>query len=298
MDTSAILGVAAPFAALGACAVTLALASRKVRILSPTSRKQPKNSAKAEKPSPISDAIERYSEMTGDQFSPSEIAAIWAAATFLPCLVGLMMGFGAVSLVFGAAGAAAVPVWAQSMRKKQARRFEDMLGQTMPLIASNLRAGVSVTQAIAPVAANMGEPIKSEFARLAAEVNGGTPMPDALDAMAARTKSADLKLFATAVAISQQSGGSLGDITDRVGETVRARTEMRAFIRAKTSLNRIESMILSGLPVLIFCVLMVISQTHREFYLTPTGFVVLGICLLMDLVGLVFIRKMGDIKTD
>ncbi|MFR3998792.1 MAG: type II secretion system F family protein [Paratractidigestivibacter faecalis] len=119
----------------------------------------------------------------------------------------------------------------------------------MPLIASNLRAGSSVAQAIGPVAENMSDPIKSEFRRLTSDIRAGTPVPEALDKVADRTGSRDLRLFATAVDISQQTGGSLADITENVGQTVRARVEARKTIKSKTSLNRIESQIMVGLPV-------------------------------------------------
>ena len=120
----------------------------------------------------------------------------------------------------------------------------------MPLIASNMRAGASVAAAITPVAEAMEEPVRGEFGRLAADVKSGTPLAEALDTMAERNTSKDLRLFAIAVRVSQQRGGSLAEITERVGETVRVRTEMRRFI-AKTSLNRFEAYFLSGMPMFI-----------------------------------------------
>ncbi|MFR4802001.1 MAG: type II secretion system F family protein [Eggerthellaceae bacterium] len=172
------------------------------------------------------------------------------------------------------------------------------MGQAMPLIASNLRAGSSVAQAIGPVAENMSDPIKSEFRRLASDIRAGTPVPEALDKVADRTGSRDLRLFATAVDISQQTGGSLADITENVGQTVRARVEARKTIKSKTSLNRIESQIMVGLPVFMMAALLAISPSHREFYSQPSGWALIALAVVLDAIAYLMMRKMGDVKLD
>ena len=200
--------------------------------------------------------------------------------------------------MLNAIGALSVPAYASTRKRRRRRLFEDQLGEVMPLIASNMRAGASVAAAITPVAEAMEEPVRGEFARLAADVKSGTPLAEALDTMAERNTSKDLRLFAIAVRVSQQRGGSLADITERVGETVRARTEMRRFIRAKTSLNRFEAYFLSGMPIFILLILLMMSETHRAFYATPMGWAVLAVCLVLDALGLSIMFKMGELETD
>ena len=194
--------------------------------------------------------------------------------------------------------AAGFPVYLKIRRDSGKKKFEEQLGQAMPLIASNLRAGSSVAQAIGPVAENMSDPIKSEFRRLASDIRAGTPVPEALDKVADRTGSRDLRLFATAVDISQQTGGSLADITENVGQTVRARVEARKAIKSKTSLNRIESQIMVGLPVFMMAALLAISPSHREFYSQPSGWALIALAVVLDALAYLMMRKMGDVKLD
>lgn len=125
-------------------------------------------------------------------------------------LTALALGVGPLSLLLLPVCAAGFPLYLKVRRDSGKKKFEEQLGQAMPLITSNLRAGSSVAQAIGPVAENMSDPIKSEFRRLASDIRAGTPVPEALDKVADRTGSRDLRLFATAVDISQQTGGSLG----------------------------------------------------------------------------------------
>ena len=120
----------------------------------------------------------------------------------------------------------------------------------------------------------------------------------ALDKVADRTGSRDLRLFATAVDISQQTGGSLADITENVGQTVRARVEARKTIKSKTSLNRIESQIMVGLPVFMMAALLAISPSHREFYSQPSGWALIALAVVLDALAYLMRRKMGDVKLD
>ena len=240
-------------------------------------------------------ALDRMATQIGPSVSASELGAIWIGCALLPGLIGLVAGLGAGSLMLNAIGALSVPAYASTRKRRRRRLFEDQLGE---VIASNMRAGASVAAAITPVAEAMEEPVRGEFARLAADVKSGTPLAEALDTMAERNTSKDLRLFAIAVRVSQQRGGSLADITERVGETVRARTEMRKFIRAKTSLNRFEAYFLSGMPIFILLILLMMSETHRAFYATPMGWAVLAVCLVLDALGLSIMFKMGELETD
>ena len=51
--------------------------------------------------------------------------------------------------------------------------------------------------------------ISVSYTHLTSDIRAGTPVPEALDKVADRTGSRDLRLFSTAVDISQQTGGSL-----------------------------------------------------------------------------------------
>lgn len=246
----------------------------------------------------VAAALVSVCEQASPQLSVQEAEIVWAATATLPALIALALGVGPLSLVLLPVSAAGFPVYLKIRRDSGKKKFEEQLGQAMPLIASNLRAGSSVAQAIGPVAENMSDPIKSEFRRLTSDIRAGTPVPEALDKVADRTGSRDLRLFATAVDISQQTGGSLADITENVGQTVRARVEARKTIKSKTSLNRIESQIMVGLPVFMMAALLAISPSHREFYSQPSGWALIALAVVLDALAYLMMRKMGDVKLD
>ena len=240
----------------------------------------------------VAAALVSVCEQASPQLSVQEAEIVWAATATLPALTALALGVGPLSLVLLPVSAAGFPVYLKIRRDSGKKKFEEQLGQAMPLIASNLRAGSSVAQAIGPVAENMSDPIKSEFRRLTSDIRAGTPVPEALDKVADRTGSRDLRLFATAVDLSQQTGGSLADIPEHVGQPARAR------VKSKTSLNRIESQIMVGLPVFMMAALLAISPSHREFYSQPSGWALIALAVVLDAFAYLMMRKMGDVKLD
>ena len=241
--------------------------------------------------------VAAMTEGTGIELLPRELVLLSVVAGSVLFLGSQVMGMAlGTSLVLGIVGLAGLPLYVFLQRGANAGKFEDQLGAAMPLIASNLRAGLTLRQALVPVAENMKDPIRTEFFRLADEVSSGTPMPAALDALADRANSDDLRLFATAVSIQTTQGGSIADITEQVGATVRMRAEMRQFVKSKTSMATISTLVMTAAPVLVFIAMMAMSEIHREFYLSLTGMMVLGLCLILNALGWLIMRVMSKIE--
>ena len=292
-------------AVLTLCVMAL-LVSRQLRVLSERRNiyHEGEEEAKARKTASIITAelrevARKHIEGRGVKFSLNEVTSIWAAATAVPPLVGIVMGMDALVVMLLAALGAFIPLFALSFRKKHSeKRFEELLGQTMPLISANLRGGAMLSQAIRPVAENMDEPIKSEFEQLRRDMDRGMPVDKALDKMAERNNSADLKLFASAGHAQMRTGGSLADIVDSVGNTIQQRCEMRQMVRSRTSQARFTAILMVCVPPALGLVFYVGNDMYREFYSSAMGLVVIGICALLEILGYFIANKMLDIKTD
>ena len=241
----------------------------------------------------------KHIEGSGVKFSLNEFMSIWAACTAVPPLLGIVMGMDALVVMLLTALGAFLPLFILSAKKKHSeKRFEELLGQTMPLISANLRGGAMLSQAIRPVAENMDEPIKSEFEQLRRDMDRGMPVDKALDKMAERNNSSDLKLFASAVRAQMRTGGAIADIVDSVGNTIQQRCELRQMVRSRTSQARFTAILMVCVPPALGIVFYIGNDMYREFYSSPMGFVVIGVCALFEILGYFIANKMIDIKTD
>ena len=214
----------------------------------------------------LREVARKHIEGSGIKLSLNEFMSIWAACTAVPPLIGIVMDMDALVVMLFAALGAFIPLFALSFRKKHSeKRFEELLGQTMPLISANLRGGAMLSQAIRPVAENMDEPIKSEFEQLRAQM---------------------------------RTGGSLADIVDSVGNTIQQRCEMRQMVRSRTAQARFTAILMVCVPPALGLVFYVGNDMYREFYSSAMGLVVIGICALLEILGYFIANKMLDIKTD
>ena len=291
-------------AVLSLCVMAL-LVSRQLRIVA--ERRDVYNEKKPEKRENILAKIKgdlreiarKGVEGSGVKISLNEFMSIWFACAAVPPLLGLVMGVDpAASLVLILPGTAG-PIFALSViKKRNEKKFEEMLGQTMPLIASNLRGGALLSQAIRPVAENMDDPIRSEFAILRRDMDRGMPVDKALDKMAERNNSSDLRLFASAVRAQMKTGGSLADIVDSVGNTIQQRCELRQMVRSKTSQAKFMAKLMVAVPPLLGLVFFFGNETYREFYTSAMGLLTIIACAILEAIGYFVANKMCDIQTD
>lgn len=250
----------------------------------------------------LADTIERLEhdlEGSGIKLSGREIGSLWAAAIAIPPLVAGILGTPfAMCLLLAVLGTIAPFIAVRALKGRNERRFEEMLGQALPLMASNLRGGMSIRQSILPVAQDMDEPIRSEFAILARDIGTGMPVADAVDKMAERNNNRDLKLLSSAVRAQQKTGGNLAAIVEQVGATVRERVSLRMEVRGKTSQGRATMWIMAVVPPVLLAALWTMNDMYAEFFGGPMGPLVLIACAVMEILGIVVTNKICKIETD
>src|SRR3546814_14102281 len=92
-----------------------------------------------------------------------------------------------------------------SRRRKQ---FNELLPDTLHLLASTMRAGYSLMQGVEAVSAEVSEPVGRELRRVVTEARLGRPLEESLDGVADRMGTA---AFAwAAMAIRTQNGRKVG----------------------------------------------------------------------------------------
>lgn len=247
----------------------------------------------------LREALRASLEGSGVPFSEHEMLSVWTACVALPPLAVLALGAGALAAVAVAAvGAAAPALWLRHAKRRNRMRFADDLGHALPLVATNLRGGLSIKQALVPVATNLNQPIKGEFEILSRNLERGMSVEEALAVMAERNDNKDLVLLASAVATQTETGGNLADIVDTVAGTIRQRTELRRSISSKTAQQRGTAVFLLLFPVVILVAVCALSTTYLEFYTQPLGWVVLIVCALLEGCGYYLVNRMTDIKID
>lgn len=240
----------------------------------------------------LSDALER----SGIALRPGEFVVALSAATLAALLLGLMLGGPLLGLGAAALTIAGFHIAVTVRTRRRRARFAEQLGDTLQLLASSLRAGHSLLQAIDALSQETDAPTSEEFRRLLFETRLGRPLPEALRSVAERVDNEDFSWVVQAIEIHREVGGDLADLLDRVAGTIRDRARVRRQVDSLTAEGKLSAMILFSLP---FGMVALIRITNPEYLadLTSTSLgrtmIVVGIGLLA--IGGVWLHKLSKI---
>ena len=230
--------------------------------------------------------------------TPEEWVLIRVAASIMLGLALLLALRSPVGALMGPAlGWLAPSVWLDMKRRSRSKRFEEALPDALMLMASSLRSGFALDQAILSAADQSDSDVSSEFKRAVQEMRIGIPLEDALDRSAARVASADFHWVVTALRIQRRSGGNLAELLVTASKTVRQRAELAREVRALTAEGRMSAYVLMALPIGLFAFLMLTQPGYlAPMWSTPVGWALTAAAVIMLLIGWLLMQKMVKVE--
>ncbi|HET8584005.1 MAG TPA: VWA domain-containing protein [Jatrophihabitans sp.] len=237
-------------------------------------------------------------DRAGLRMRPEEWAVIHLAAALVPAVVLLLATGSFIGFVIGGVlGWLAARVFVHTRISRRQAAFADQLPDTLQLLASSLRTGFSLSQAIGGVVREGTEPTASEFARALTEVRIGAELEDALDDVARRMDCEDLHWLVMAVRISREVGGNLAETLQTTVQTMRQRAELRGQVRVLSAEGRISARILTALPFVLAAGLALIRPAYLKPLFTHTaGIAMLCVGAVLLTVGSFWLSRIVKIK--
>jgi tight adherence protein B len=175
--------------------------------------------------------------------------------------------------------------------------FSDQLPDMLQLIASTLKAGFSLPQALDAVVREENQPAAGEFSRVLAEARIGGNPEDGLDAVASRMDSDDLRWTVMAIRIQRGVGGNLAEVLLTIAGTIREREFLRRQVRALSAEGRLSAYVLVALPLIVATWLFVSSATYmRPLYTTPLGYFLLVTAGTLLLIGTYWMHRVIKVE--
>jgi len=177
------------------------------------------------------------------------------------------------------------------------RRFEMELPDFLTLVASGLRSGLSFGQAVGGAAVSGSDALARQMRRVTAEVSVGVNLADALDHVAGRMESRDLRWTVQALRVQGEVGGSLSRILDIAARAVRQRAQLNREVRTLSAEGRLSAIILMILPAAIFLFFLIIRPEYIAVFWTSTvGWVLLAFLLVLLALGALWMRRIAEIR--
>jgi len=203
------------------------------------------------------------------------IQSIW----LLPILI-FGLGFGTLAFI----------------RFRLHRRFKQIRQQlpgVMELLATSLRAGLSLRAAFVQVSRQSPNPIAKELAVLERMQRVGIQLEEAVLQWSRRIPLDEIGLLGFAVGVSASSGGNLADTLDRLSATFRQRLLLEEKVDALTSQGRLQAWVMVALPIALALVLTMIDpHSMSALWFTGAGHAVIAGVLVLEFLGLMWIRRL------
>ncbi len=188
-------------------------------------------------------------------------------------------------------------VYVQVKARRRSAEFADQLPDALQLIASSLRSGFSLPQALDGVVREGSEPIASEFGRALAESRLGVRLEDALESGADRMRSQDLAWVVMAVRISRDVGGNLAEVLLNTVHTMRERAQLARQVRALSAEGRLSAYVLIGLPLVVTGWFSLVKPEYlRPLYTSAAGIVMLVVAALGMVVGSFWMSRVVKVE--
>ena len=232
-------------------------------------------------------------------------AGEWFVLRVLAVLVGGLVGYVLlltrnpwVGLVIGVVAGLVLPaVILRYLAKRRANKFEFLLPDVLMLTATSLASGFSLLQALDAVARDAPEPCAKEFSRALAETRIGADVSDALEHMADRMDSHNMRWATMAIRIQREVGGNLAETLRTTAATLREREGLRRHVKALSAEGRLSAYILIALP---FGLLFYSMWTNYEYvsllWNSLYGFIMIGMGLIAMVIGIFWMRNVVKIE--
>ena len=220
-----------------------------------------------------------------------------AAVLVLPLMVWLLLDLPVLAVATAIVIALLPRFVLRWLQKRRLGRLHAQLPDALMMLASGLRGGANLQQAMEGLSRDLSPPISQELALVVREQRLGVAFEDAIDHLAQRVPSQDVQMVSSALRISREVGGNLADTVARLGDTIRKRLMMEQKIKALTSQGRLQGIVMTVLPALIiFALLQIEPQAMGALFNTMRGWVVLAMAILFEVLGYLWIRKIVSIE--
>ncbi|MDJ0754751.1 MAG: type II secretion system F family protein [Ardenticatenaceae bacterium] len=235
------------------------------------------------------------------RLKPSEYMAVRfaaAAVVFIICNMIISLNY-SVSILIGAAVAIFIPpIYLRSQRRRYISAFNFQLIEATSTMASAIRAGMSVPQAIEQVSRKVPAPAQQEFQKLSREVNLlGVSIEEGLQNALQRLPSDDLAVVIATLMIQRQSGGNLVDALSQLSDIMRSRAQLRDEVNTMTAEVRYSAYIVTLMPVIIvFFLRNIAPDLVNPLFESVFGWIILSIFVAVQIVAFLFIRRIADVR--
>jgi len=218
-------------------------------------------------------------------------------AILLLGLLGLAFSGSFLGFFIGVAIGCFLPwVVLRHLEQKRKQRLDMQLVDGIMTLASGVRAGLNLVQAMELLVTNSAGPIKQEFAQLLREYQLGLDLNQCMRNAANRIGSSHYRLLFTAIEMHRLRGGDTGESLDRIAESIREIQRLEGKLDALTAQGRTQASMMAAAPAAILAIYYLIDpKAVTMLFVEPMGRLMLLAAAVLIVIGFLWIRRIMSV---
>lgn len=216
------------------------------------------------------------------------LSAVMGMALHFPAFVtGLLMGVTLGGFIY----------YLKYRCAQRIKMIEKQLPDALDLMVRAQQSGHAFISALQITASESRAPIALEFRKVFDEINLGMSVQAAMNHLASRIDSKEIRYFVVAVLIQNETGGNLAEVLRKTAALIRERQKIAGVVRVLSAEGRISAWILSVMPFLLaFFLYLINPEFISALWKDPMGLTMLGVSLCLMLVGVFWMSRLVQIK--
>ena len=205
----------------------------------------------------------------------------------------MISGFWVVGVVLGTIMGLVMPkMLVRHIQRARYEKFHSQLVDSLLLISSSLKAGLSMLQAFGVLAEEMPAPISQEFGLIIKQTRMGINLDEAIMNLKRRIVSDEVTLITTAVLVARETGGDVTHVFERLVETLRERRKLRERIKTLTFMARMQGVVMGLVPFAFAYMVYQMNHEYFSYFLnSPRGRMLLLLVIVLQSVGAVLFAR-------
>ena len=211
-------------------------------------------------------------------------------------LLVITTGSWLIALLAPTALMTAWPALLRAIQTKRQRKVCRQLPDFIQALALSSRAGLGVQTAFIQLVP-LCEPLRSELELCIKEQQLGITLQQTLQSLYLRVPHEGTQLLASSLTMVQRSGGRIADILERLALSLRTQLHLEDKVKALTAQATLQAWVMAVMPLFIAMSLSLMQpELMRPLWTEFSGWVVIGIVLLLEFVGLRLLIKIARIQ--
>ncbi len=219
-----------------------------------------------------------------------------------------IMAFGAGwiisgSPVFGIAGMCIVFIgvraYVGNKGDKRNAEMREHVPEALRSLSMSFRSGHTLPQTLSDSAEEVGGYLGHLFSVAADRLEMGATPSEALSVMRANPRVPELSFVAVALDVQHQSGGSIAPVLESATESVEGELKLMRSLRVQTAQAKLSASIVTVMPFVLVALFSLMSPDFlAPFFSSLLGMALLALALIMQLTGVLIVRRMLKVDLD